>query len=55
MRRLIRKCAPERQLEAELPKPQYDELVDYCEFVSIVCLESALREQKAEHRPIDEE
>lgn len=44
----------ELPLADEMPAPEYDDLVEYCEFVSLICLESEFREQKAEHKAIDE-
>ena len=54
MRHLKRKCRTDLVAEDEVPVPEYDELVEYCEFVSLVCFEAELREQNAEHRAIDE-
>ncbi len=54
MRCLKRKCNLDQPVEDDVPVPEYDELVEYCEFVSLICFESELKEQKAEHRAIDE-
>lgn len=46
--------ALKRPVQEEMPGSEYDDLIDYCEFVSLICLESEFREQKAEHKAIDE-
>lgn len=44
----------ELPLMDEMPEPEYDDLIEYCEFVSLICLESEFRERNAEHKAIDE-
>lgn len=46
--------SPQRPVLDEMPEQEYDDLIEYCEYVSLVCLESEFREQKAEHKAIDE-
>lgn len=44
----------QRPVLDEMPDAEYDDLIEYCEFVSLICLESEFREQKMEHKAIDE-
>ena len=39
---------------ADRPLPEYDEFVEYCEYVELSCLEHDLCEQITEHHAIDE-
>ncbi len=40
--------------DADRPLPEYDEFVEYCEYVELSCLEHDLCEQITEHHAIDE-
>ena len=39
---------------ADRPLPEYDEFVEYCEYVELSCLEHDLCAQITEHHAIDE-